>query len=81
MLPGLSRCIKLDLLDFLTFQLDHELISHNVIVSILEERVCEVFSKLAGMLEAMEELRNNKTILEVKLQRRLEKLKKALDDI
>ena len=37
--------------------------------------------KSAGMLEAMEELRNYKTALEVRLLRRLEELKKTLDDI
>ena len=33
------------------------------------------------MLEAMEELRKDKTSLKVRLLRRLEKLKKAFDDI
>jgi len=38
-LPGLPRRVELGLLDFLTFQLDRKLISHNVIVSTLEEKV------------------------------------------
>ena len=50
-------------------------------MSILEERVCEVFLKSTGMLKAMEELRNDKMALEVRLLRRLEELKKVLDDI
>ena len=66
-LSGLSRRIELGLLDFLTFQLDRELISHNVMVSELEERVHKMFSKSAGMLEAMEELKRNKTAQEVRL--------------
>jgi len=36
--------------------------------------------KSAGMLKAMEGLRNYKTTLEVRLLRWLEELKKALDD-
>ena len=43
--------------------------------------MCEVFLKSAGMLEEMEEMRKGKTILEVRLLRRLEELKKAFDDI
>ena len=43
MLPGLTRRIKLWLLDFLTFLLDRELISYNMRVSDLEERVNEMF--------------------------------------
>ena len=50
-------------------------------MSTLEEKVCEVFLKSAGMLEAMEELRNDKTSLEVRLLRWLKELKKAFDDI
>ena len=51
---------ELELLDFLTFQLDGELIFHNVIVNTLEKRMCKVFLKSAGILEAIEELRNEK---------------------
>jgi len=40
---------RLELLYFLAFQLDRELIFHNIIMSILEENVCEVFSKSAGI--------------------------------
>ena len=80
-LPGLPRRVELELLDFPTFQLDYELVSYNVIVSTLEERVCDVFLKSARMLEAMKESRNDKTVLEMRLLRRLEKLKKAFDDI
>ena len=42
-LPGLPRRIKPRMFDFLTSQLDRELISHNVMVSDLEKRVREVF--------------------------------------
>ena len=38
-LHGLPRHIEFGLLDFLTFQLDRELISHNVMVSNFEKRV------------------------------------------
>ena len=44
----------------LTFQLDRELISHNVRVSDLEERVNEMFLKSRDMLGVMEELRLEK---------------------
>jgi len=80
-LPGLPCRIELGLLDFLAFQLDRELISHNVIVSTLEEKVCKLLLKIAGTLEEMEELRKDKAALEVKLLRRLEELKKVFDDI
>jgi len=52
-LPGLPRRVELVVLGFLTFQLDHELISHNVMVSDLENRLCEVFLKSADMLGEM----------------------------
>ena len=68
MLLGLTRHIELELFDILTFQLDPELISHNVMVSKLEEKVCEVFFKLAGMLKEMEGLRKDKATLEVRFQ-------------
>ena len=49
--------IELRLLYFLTSQLDHELISHNVTVSDLEKWVREVFLKLHDVLDVMEGLR------------------------
>ena len=80
-LPGLPRHIELELLDFLTFQLDRELISHNVIVSDLKERVSDVFLKSHDMLEGVDGLRREKVALEVTLLSRLEELKKALDKL
>ena len=80
-LSGLPCRIELWLLDFLTFQLDRELISHNVIVSTLEEKMSEVFLESADKLEAIKELRNDKMALKVRLLGQLEKLKKALNDI
>jgi len=38
-IPGFSRHIELELLDFLTSQLDRELISHNVMVKDLKKRI------------------------------------------
>ena len=38
-MPGLSRHIERELLDLLTFQLDRELISHNVTVEDLKKRM------------------------------------------
>ena len=73
--------VELGLLDFVAFQLDHELIFRNVIVNTLVEKVCELLLKSAGTPEEMEELRKDKTALEVKLLRWLEELKKAFDDI
>ena len=80
-LRRLPRCIELGLLDFLTFQLDGELISHNVRVSTLKERVSRLLLELIGVRKEMEELRKDKATLEVRLLGRLEELKKALDDI
>ena len=77
-LPGLPRYIELELLDFLTFQLDRELISHNVIMSDLEERMSEVFLKSHNMLEAMNGLRREKVDLQVKLLSRLKEMKKSV---
>jgi len=59
-LPGLPCHIELELLDFLTFQLDCELISHNVTMCDLEKRVSKVFLKLHEMLEAINGLRREK---------------------
>ena len=68
------------MLDFLTLQLDRDLISHNVMVSDLKERVCKVFLKLYDMLEEIKKLRNEKHDLKVRFPGHLEELKKALDD-
>ena len=70
-LPGLPRRIELTVLDFFTLQLDRELIFHNVMVSNLEERVCEVFLKSTDMLKEMKMLRNEKLNLQVRLLSRL----------
>ena len=44
-IPGLSRHVELKLLDLLTSQLDHELISHNVTVGDLQRMVDRVLEK------------------------------------
>ena len=80
-LLGLPCRIELTVLNFLTLQLDRKLISHNVMVGDLEERVCEVFLKSSNMLEEMKKMRNDKLDLEVRLLGQLEELKKALDNI
>jgi len=80
-LPRLLRCIELELLVFLTSQLDRQLIFHNVMVSNLEKRVYEVFLKSRDMLEVMEGLRHDKAALKIRLMGQLEELKKSLDDI
>ena len=77
----LPRRIELKLHNFLPFQLDRELISHNVIVSDLKERVSDVFLKSHDMLEGVDGLRWEKVALEVTLLSRLEELKKALDKL
>ena len=77
----LPRCIELGLLNFLTSQLDRELISYNVMVSDLEKRAREVFSKSCDMLEVIEGLRQDKAALKVRLLGQLEEQKKASDDI
>jgi len=64
-LPGLPCRVKLFMLDFLTLQLDCELISHNVMVSDLKEMVCEVFLKSIDTLEEMKKLRNEKLDLAI----------------
>ena len=50
------------MLNFLTFQLDRELLSPKVMVSNLEERVCKVFLKSADMLKEMKKFRNENSI-------------------
>jgi len=74
---GLSRHIKLELLDLLTSQLDRELISHNVTVEDLKKRMGRVFQKGRELLEVTVELRQEKANLEVRLLSRLEELQKA----
>jgi len=59
-------------LDFLTLQLDRELIFHNVMVSNLKERMCGVFLKSTDTLKEIKKLRNEKLDLEMRLLGRLE---------
>ena len=70
-IPGLFRHVELKLLDLLTSQLDHELISHNVTVEDLKKRMGGVFQKRRELLEATIELRQEKANLEVRLLSRL----------
>ena len=52
-IPGLSRCVELKLLNLLTFQLDRELLSHNVTVGDLQKRMNGVLRKGYELLEVM----------------------------
>ena len=44
-IPGLSRSVELKLLDFLTSQLDRELIAHNTILAGHKKRVNDILKK------------------------------------
>ena len=77
MVPGLSRHIELELLDLLTSQLDHKLISHNVMVKNLKKKMGEVFQKGRELLEVTAKLRQKKANIEVRLLNILEELQKA----
>ena len=81
MIPGLSHHIKLELLNLLTSQLDHEFISHNITVEDLKKRMGGVFQKRRELLEATTELRQEKANLEVRLLSRLEELQKAWEEV
>ena len=51
--PGLSRPVERKLLDFLTSQLDRELIYHNMIMAGHKKRVDDVLQKGRELLEAV----------------------------
>ena len=68
---GLSRPIELKLLDFLTSQLDLELIAHNTLVAEHKKRVDDVLKKDHELLEASSSSRKEKVELEEKLLNRL----------
>jgi len=66
-IPGLSRPVKIRLLDFLTSQRDRELISHNMIVPVHKKRVNDILQKGHELLEASSSLRRKKVELEENL--------------
>ena len=80
-IPGLSRPVELKLLDFLTSPLDHELISHNMIMAGHKKRVDDVLQNSPELLEASYSLRREKIELEEKLLGRLLELQKALEEV
>ena len=64
---GLSHSVELKLHDFLTSQLDLELISHNTIVADHKKRVNDVLQKGHELLKVRFSLRREKVELEEKL--------------
>jgi len=77
----LPCCVELGISDFLTFQLDRELISHNIRVNELAQRANQLLFRFDKVREVVEGLKKEKTNLEARLLGRLEELKQALDDI
>ena len=80
-IPGLSRFVEFKLLNLLTSQLDHELISHNMTVVSLRKRIYGVLQKGCELLEVSASLRREKVELEEKLLSRLLELQKALEEV
>jgi len=80
-IPELSRPIELKLLDFLTAQLDRELISHNAIMVGHKKSVGGVLEKGRELLASSSSLRKKKVELEEKLLGRLLELQKALEEV
>ena len=76
-----SYPVELKLIDFLTSQLDRELIAHNTIVAGHKKRVDDVLKEDRELLEASSSLRKEKIRLEEKLLSWLLELQKALDEV
>ena len=76
-IPGHCRLVELKLLDLLTFQLDRELVFHNMTVAGLRKRVDEVLQKGRELFEVNSTLSEEKIELEEKLLSWLLELQKA----